>query len=242
MSEEKIIKHTQNAVHLVASKEKTWRKKIVELIEEVAIIIFAVSVTLALHNWNDWRNERKMEKEFLTGIKGDLGNEVKHLNNSVTRLNFAAHYYDTVWQQINNNKVNASYVDRNSSELVTTDYFAFDNGRFESFKSSGYLRIISNQKLLKDISSLYTVYFPFEVFADNKIYSMRTTGYENYIGAKAFVDSNGMTHISPLLNDPAVRHQIFFYKWYIHERINQKKALAAKITKVITEIEHEINK
>ena len=128
MSEEKIIKHTEAAVHLIANKEKTWRKKILELTEEIAIIIFAVSITLALHNWNDWRNERKMEKEFLTGIKGDLKNEVINLDYAVTDLNATAQYYDTVWQQIINHKVDAAYIDANSGQLLNTVYFNSTTG------------------------------------------------------------------------------------------------------------------
>jgi hypothetical protein len=242
MSEEKIIKHTQNAVHLVANKEKTWLKKIMELIEEVAIIIFAVSITLAFHNWNDWRNEREMERDFLTGIRDDLKNEAGRLNRSVFRLNKTAHYYDTVWQQINYNKMDAAYIDFNSAQLTETDYFVFDNGRFESFKSSGNLRVIRNQKLLKDLSSLYTVYLPFEVSADNKLYNSKQTDYFNYIGSKAFIDSKKIVHVSLLLNDPAVRGHIAYYGDYMHGRIRQKKVLVTKITKVITEIEQEINK
>jgi hypothetical protein len=181
MSEEKIIKHTQTAVHLIANKEKTWRKKVLELIEEVAIIIFAVSITLAFHNWNDSRSERS-------------------------------------------NKVNAAY------------------GRFESFKSSGYLSVIENQELLKDLTGLYTVYMPVQEKADEMIYDKRATDYNTYIGVKATVDSEKVVYVSLLLNDPAVRHQIVYYGILIHERIKYKKELAIRIGSVIAEIDAELSK
>ena len=242
MSEEKIIKHTEAAVHLITNKEKPWRKKILELAEEIAIIIFAVSITLALHNWNDWRNERKMEKDFLTGIRGDLKNEAQNLDYAVIGLNKTAQYYDTVWQQIASKKVDAAYVDTNSGQLLNTIYFRFDNGRFESFKSSGYLRLIENQTLLTHLTNLYTTEMPFQVNADDYIYGSRRTDYNTYIGVKAPMDSEKNVHISQILNDPAVRYQIVYYGNYIHERIRQKKELAKDIRSVIAEIDQELSK
>lgn len=242
MSEEKIIKHTENAVHLLTNKEKPWRKKIMELAEEVAIIIFAVSITLALHNWNDGRNEHKMEKDFLTGIRGDLKNEALNLDYEVIDLGKTAHYYDTVWQQIAANKLDVAYIDTNSGQLLNTVYFRFDNGRFESFKSSGYLRLIENQALLKRLTSLYTTEMPFQVSADEYLYGSRRTDYNTYIGVKAPMDSKQVVHVSQMLNDPAVKYQIVYYGNYIHERIRQKKALAKYIRSVIAEIDKELNK
>jgi len=242
MSEEKIIKHTKAAVHIVANKEKTWRKKIFELLEEVAIIIFAVSITLALHNWNDGRNERKMEKDFLTGTSQDLKNEARNLDLAVINIKRTAAYYDTVWQQINSGRLDVAYIDTNSGQLVNTMYFKFDDGRFESFKSSGYLRLIENQALLKDITSLYTTEMPFQVSADEYIYQSRRTDYTTYIGVKAPVDSKKVVHVSKILNDPAVRYQIVFYGDYIHERIRQKEKLAKDLRSVAAEIDSELSK
>jgi hypothetical protein len=242
MSEEKIIKHTENVVHVIANKEKTWRKKIFELIEEIAIIIFAVSITLALHNWNDWRNERKMERDFLAGIRADLKTEAHALDATVIALDRTARYYDTVWQQIATHRIDTAYIDTNSGQFLNTVYFRFNNGRFESFKSSGYLRLIENETLLKDLTTLYTNDMPFQVSADEYVYGSRRTDYNTYVGVKAPIDSKQIAHVSKLLNDPAVRYQIVYYGNYMHERIRQKKALAKEIRGIIAEIDQELDK
>jgi hypothetical protein len=44
--------------------------------------VFAVSITLVLHNWNDERHERRMEREFLAGIKSDLDSAVADINDN----------------------------------------------------------------------------------------------------------------------------------------------------------------
>ena len=61
-----------------------------------------------------------------------------------------------VLKQVNENKTDAAYIDTNSSELINDLYFTTDNGLFESFKSSGNLRLIENQNLSSEITSLYT--------------------------------------------------------------------------------------
>jgi hypothetical protein len=242
MSEEKIIKHAHKAVHIAEDKTKPWRHKIKELAEEIAIIVLAVSITLAFHNWNDWRGERKIEKEFLTGISADLKKEARGLEIGIKDINNTANYYDNVWKQIKRNKIDAAYVDTNSYQLTTTAFFVFDNGRFEGFKSSGYLRLIENQTLLKDITTLYTVEAPFQVKADDMIYGDRRRVYYESIGVKAPMDTNQVVHVSKIINDPAVRYELVFYGNYIHERIRQKTMLVQHMRRLAAEIDKELNK
>ncbi|MGZ3750997.1 MAG: hypothetical protein ACXVAU_06965 [Mucilaginibacter sp.] len=241
MSEEKIIKHAGNAVHIVKDKSLTWKGKVRELAEEIAIIVFAVSITLALHNWNDGRNERKMEKEFLEGTRDDLKYEANIISD-VSDLTKTVAYYDKAWHQMSTGKIDAAYIDTNSYQLVNTSFLTFDNGRFEGFKSSGYLRLIENKTLLKHLTYLFTSEIPFEVNADAMFYSERRAGYNTYIGAKAPIDSNQVVHVSKILNDPAVRYQIMWYGNYLHERIYHKKRLAVKMRKMVAEIDEELKK
>ncbi len=72
MSEEKVIQHSKNALHHLNNKEKTLWSRIKGFLEEVFIIIVAVSITLMVHNWNDRRQEREIERNFLVGIREDL--------------------------------------------------------------------------------------------------------------------------------------------------------------------------
>jgi hypothetical protein len=240
MSEEKIIKHTHQAVHIIEDRSKPWRHKIKQLLEEIIIIIVAVSITLAFHNWNDWRSERKIEKEFLAGTSDDLKKSAQLVDAGVRDLTEAAKYYDNVWKQIKTNKINAGYIDSNSYQLTNTSYFVFDNGRFEGFKSSGYLRLIENQVLLKHITTLFTLEIPFQQHADDLVYDDRRRTYYETIGTKAPMDTNKVVHVSKIINDPSVKYQVVFYGNSIHERIMQKKELAADMRTVAGEIDEEL--
>jgi hypothetical protein len=211
-------------------------------LEEIIVIVIAVSLTLAFHNWNDRRNEREIERNFLTGIRQDLLKGAVEVRAEVKEFQSTVDYYDTVWQQINSHKIDAAYIDKHSHHLINTMYFGYDGSRFEGFKSSGYLRLIRNEKLLQDLMRVYSIYLPFQKEADITVFHKRADDFGQYIGTKALIDSSGEIHVSGLLDEPAVRYQIVFYRSYLQERQNQKTALAQKLLDLAGEIEKELNK
>jgi hypothetical protein len=112
MSEEKIIQHGQKAVILLKNKSKSIKEKTLGFLEEIVIIVIAVSLTLAFHNWNDRRHDREIERKFLIGIQQDLKESAKGLQESVSDFQPSLDYYDTVWRQLNDNSINAAYVSK----------------------------------------------------------------------------------------------------------------------------------
>jgi hypothetical protein len=240
MSEEKIIQHSEHALHILSDKKTGWKKKLKDIIQEIIIIVFAVTITLALHNWNDHRKERKMEKEFLTGIRGDLKLEKENLEEGIKFFQPTMDYYDTVLSQILDNRINTAYIDTNSGYLLNTVYFIFDNGRFEGFKSSGYLRLIENQELQKNLITLYTTSMPFEQDADRNVFRTREQDYNTYIGMRAPFDKEGQ-HVSKIIGQPEFRYQVVRYHSYFKERKSHKQGLIAHIDSIIKDIDKELN-
>ncbi|HWB25013.1 MAG TPA: hypothetical protein VG738_06015 [Chitinophagaceae bacterium] len=241
MSEEKIIKHTTKAVRIVTDKKLSLQQKLKEIALEIVIIVFAVSITLMFHNWNDARHEHEIEIAFLKGIKEDLTAEADKLDGNIRNFQPVVDFYNTAWKQIKENKIDPAFFDRNVSQLTNTSYYVADNGRFEGFKSSGYLRLIQNQQLVKDLMSLYTIDMPFQEQIDKNLFAERSADYDRYVGIKGVTDSSG-THISRLLNDPAVRYLIIRYVTSFNERKQQQAALAEEIRQVVLEIDKELNK
>jgi hypothetical protein len=131
MTEEKIIQHSQKAVDLLKNRSKSIKEKILGFLEEIVIIIIAVSLTLAFHNWNDRRNEKEIARNFLVGISKDLQKTAADLEYGVKDYQPTVDYYDTIWRQINSHRINAGWIDSNSNNLLNTSYFGFDDSRFE---------------------------------------------------------------------------------------------------------------
>ena len=72
MAEQEVIKHVKEVVAISKDKTKKWQTKVLEILLEIGIIVFAVTLSIWLHNWSDSNKDREEEREFLTGLKGDL--------------------------------------------------------------------------------------------------------------------------------------------------------------------------
>ncbi len=241
MSEEKIAQHTENAFHIIGNKEKKWKEKIKEFLYEIIIIVFAVSVTLWFHNWNDRMHEKEMEKNFLIGIKNNLKTDTASLHYSIQFLKKPIAYYENVLKQINTKTINAAYIDDNSGQLINDLYFTHDNGLFESFKSAGNLRLIENEKLLSEITSLYTASYPFVENHEADVFKEREEEYSKYIGAKYGMDSLWNSKIAAHINEPEIRFHIQKYAIYLNAMNDHRENLINGIVSVINSINKELN-
>ena len=54
------------------NRQTRVENKIIDILTEILIIVFAVSISIWLSNWSESRHDRKEEKEFLIGFKMDL--------------------------------------------------------------------------------------------------------------------------------------------------------------------------
>lgn len=95
-----------------------------------------VSITLWFHNWNDHLHEQRLAKDFLIGIREDLKQTVATLDTDRVNYQHTLDYYNTIWSQMQANKVDKYYMDSLSGNLTNMVGFAFDNSRYESFKSA----------------------------------------------------------------------------------------------------------
>jgi hypothetical protein len=242
MAEEKIIKHTGDAARALLKRGVDWKKKIGEFLFEIFIIVIAVSITLWFHNWNDHLHERRLAKDFLTGIRSDLTKTADNLELDVKHYQHTLNYYDTIWAQMKENRVDKKFMDSGSGNLINMVGFAFDNSRFESFKSSGNLRLIENDSLLQNLTRMYTVTLPDREGSDRMLYEERRTQYINYIGTKTPIGPNGNSQISGFIGDPAIRFQIMWQVFLLNEMKGQKMELVGEMRTLIKEIDEELGK
>jgi hypothetical protein len=237
--EEKINHHAKQALRSLTNKKKKWKERIKDFLYEIFIIIVAVSITLWFHNWSEKRHDRVLEKNFLIGTRNDLEKVRRNLDNGIAELQPMLNYYNTVWKQINEHKINKAFVDTNSWNLVHRVPFIYDNSRFESFKSSGYLRLIENDSLSNVIANLYTALFPTYTALEKTVYDERQRQFA-IIGSKAPIDSSGTIHISDILNNPEVKFQIMYQKVALAEFKYHYHQYSQKVEEVIKEIEKEL--
>lgn len=244
--EEKIISHAKKAVHVLANKEKKWKEKMVDFLLEIVIIIIAVNITLWFHNWNDKRHEGKTEKEFLIGVREDLMKDTSMLGSYCLRsFQSTMNYYDTVFfQMIMKNKIDKNYINDKQGFLTNTAYFIYNNARYESFKSSGNLKLIENEKLLNDITYLYTIELSVAKENDKELFDNRRKEYDEQIGSKLKFRETGPDDyeqdIASMVNDAAFQYHLARCIILFRERKRMKEQSIQEVRKVILEINKEL--
>ena len=238
--EEKIMAHAKKAVESLTNKNKKWKEKVKDFLFEILIIIVAVNITLWFHNWNDKKSERQQEKEFLIGIREDLIKDTAFLNDNIKYMQPTIAYYDSVWKQVFRNKIDADYVNKNSSALKNTAYLRFDYSLFENFKNSGNFKLVENKKLLQDITSLYSTAMPFYQDIDMENFNKRKDNYDKKIGSVTVWDSSGVPNVSALLNKPDVKYIILKDMEIFKERNQHINDIISEMITVIHKIDKEL--
>ena len=141
----------------MGNPEMSFGHKIKEILLEVAIIVFAVTLSIWLHGWSEHRHQQAEVKEFLTDTKDDLKQDVKRMKNSkqklVKNLKDYKLFYSLTREKVDSiEKASGSIDVYFNTELLSTK---FNTANYEGFKSSGKIGQIENKILKRQILEYY---------------------------------------------------------------------------------------
>ena len=156
-----ITKHGKKALGMNAAPAHPtgWRHRLSEILLEIGIIVFAITLSIQLHSWHQHTVERAEERQFLTGLRADLKSDLVELRgDSLTyvKLVRAYQYFQTLSPQ-------TARVDSTKKYrwmLYNTTNLMPNSSRFEGFKSAGKLGLIADTELLNDILEYYQENIP----------------------------------------------------------------------------------
>ena len=160
MSSEEVIKHSRKIFGIVQNKNSNFRHKFWEIFIEILIIVFAISFSLLLERWRQKTEDRRIEKNFLIGLKGDLQSDMKELRETSLKcisMKEGAKYFLKPEKEIS---WMADTIKFYGSRLFHDIYFFPNANRYESIKSTGKLDVIENEVLQNDIINLYQTQIP----------------------------------------------------------------------------------
>jgi Family of unknown function (DUF6090) len=160
MADQEVSKHTKKIYKIWHSDEHSFWHKAKEFLIEIVIIVFAVSLSIWLHDWSEHRHQQNEVKEFLIGLKSDLDNDIVEMGQD--KLSY--HRSENAYRYIASLKFTES-INKDSFELHRFSFFNLtglvpNNSRFEGFKSSGKIGNIENKILQNDIMDLYQENIP----------------------------------------------------------------------------------
>jgi hypothetical protein len=155
MSENEIVKHVEAAYKAAKDPEKNWLHKLKEILIEIFIIVFAVSLSIWFHNWSDSLHEHKEEREFLVGLQKDINADLENADSSrafYARQLYKLQYFQRVGAGA---PLNIDSLKAYQDVFFSSTTFPGNISRYEGLKGSGKFGIIENKELLDNIIDLH---------------------------------------------------------------------------------------
>jgi hypothetical protein len=153
--QDEVTKHTKKIYNTVKNQEHTFGEKAKEVIIEICIIVFAVTLSIWLHSWSEHKHQQDEVKTFLMNLKKDLTKDLESLNNAregylgvTKKYEFITDITPFQLDSLRKNKID-----------VTIPFFTSgrktNDGNYEGFKSSGKIGNIENEELKQLIVEYY---------------------------------------------------------------------------------------
>jgi hypothetical protein len=167
--QEEIAKHIRKIYQTAKNSGHSLSQKVTDIVIEVFIIVLAVTLSIALHGWNEHRQQQKEVQEFLLDLKGDLKSDIENMNMQSEKLakDIAKNMYlkslttsriDSITNARSRFSISMGYVYRKTSV-----------GNYEGFKSSGKIGFIENKELKKLILEYFQESMPMLEESEKKL-------------------------------------------------------------------------
>jgi len=176
--EHEIKTHAVKAYKALKDRKLKFWHKVSEIGIEIAIIVFAVTLSIWVHDISDHNHEQSDVKSFLTGLKKDLtGDLVQLQQDSIQFLHTGQAFTYIVSAPAG--KIDGDSIKKYQPYLFNTTGFLPNNGRYEGFKSSGKLGNIEDDTLQNDIITLYQSIVP-SILASTDNYTLHKQSFFEY--------------------------------------------------------------
>jgi len=238
--EEMVMKHTKAAYEALKTPKMNWKHKLKEIMLEIVIIVFAVSISIWFHNWSERLKDRKEEKEFLTSLKKDLQddkNEMINDRSGFIQVLQGIYYFQMIGKGLTLNKDSLNHYQWcffGSAQINPRI------SRYEALKGSGKLDIVANIELLKNITELYQKNFPLVILKNQRFNSLRENFVTPFIEDHLQLDIKGEgTNWQEILQMPKMR-LLLFQESGISDNIKAYSEGIDKINEILEQINKEL--
>ena len=155
MAEQEIIKHAEKVIKTIRNKKFSFWHKLKDALYEIAIIVFAVTISIWFHNWSEHRQQQSEVKEFLLELKKDINADIADVKENTNEYKDAGKLYSYL-RKSNPNKIPDNDSLKIIADKVNMNFtIDFHEIRFNGFSSAGKITNIENRQLQFDILNYY---------------------------------------------------------------------------------------
>lgn len=158
--QEEITKHTQKIYKTAKNTKHTFGEKVTEIIIEIFIIVFAVTLSISLHSWSEHKHQQEEVAVFLSNLKNDLKADIKILDEERAAYEKTNRSYEKL---VSFTTLQLDSIQKTNKEVHFPIYShgpKINIGNYEGFKSSGKIGYIENEKLKQKILNYYQIFVP----------------------------------------------------------------------------------
>lgn len=160
MADQEVIKHTKKIVSLWGDKRSSFWYKLKDFVVEILIIVFAVSISIWLHNWSEHNNEQKVTRTFLLGLRDDIKADIAETKGILETYKEYGSLY-TWLSNLDPSKVpNRDSLQQALVKIRSNTFLRVHKSRFQGFLSAGKIMTIENDSLTQNILEYYEEYLP----------------------------------------------------------------------------------
>ena len=236
MAEQEVIKHTKKIFGIWTTKSSFWHK-ISELLLELFIIIFAITVSIYFHDRSVLNHQRHETKEFLLGLKQDLTTDIVEMNQDKNSFGQSQKAFSYLTSRKPGEAVSADTINKYYQWIFNTTGLVPNSGRFEGFKSSGKIGTIENKELQNNIMDLYQENIPNLINSTN-FYTSKKLGLFEYVNMNRKRLSDTTNNLASVLSSETA-YNICVSLGFVQEILVRYDTCINKMTLIISDIDKQ---
>ena len=158
--ENEIKDHAVKAYKTIKNPHLKFWNKVGEIGIEIGIIVFAVTLSIWVHDISDHNHEQKDVRAFLIGLKKDLSSDLVELQGDKSSYIQQGMAFNYIATPSPNFKLTMDSLKKHLNYLSNITTFVPNSARYDGFKSSGKLGNIEDNRLQNNVTELYLGIIP----------------------------------------------------------------------------------
>lgn len=234
MAELEVIKSTNKIIEIAKDKEFGFWHKVKEMALEIAVIIFAVSLSIGFHSWSESRHEQHEVESFLKGVRLDLTKDTSEMKEDIKAYKNQKNAFRYLGSLSRGQLASNDSLKHYAPYFYNFTGYGGNTGRYEGFKSSGKIGFIENDDLQNSILDLYEEKIP-RLSISTDFYKMQKLKFADYITDHTTDYPNGNT-AQVMASDPIkTRSQIYLSS--VNQIISNYENCIAQMEQIIKNVD-----